>query len=134
MLKKEILRRLLSVIPTQRQQGFGLAETLVAVAVLGTSVVAFVVALSTGSLTVNEQDTETRAQCLAQSQMEYIKGYPYAPGASTYPAALAAPADYSVSVNVSSVPGADANVQKITVSVLRGSQNVFTVSDYKVNR
>jgi type II secretory pathway pseudopilin PulG len=133
MLKKEILRRLLSVIPAQRQQGFGLAETLVAVAVLGTSVVAFVVALSTGSLTVNEQDTETRAQCLAQSQMEYIKGYPYAPGASTYPA-LAAPADYSVSVNVSSVPGADVNVQKITVSVLRGSQNVFTVSDYKVNR
>ena len=116
------------------QKGIGLVETLVAVAILGTSVVAFVVALSAGSLTVSEHDKETIGQSLAQTQMEYTKSYlPYIPGAVTYPA-LAVPATYSVSVGVLAVPGADTNIQKITVSVLKDSVNIITISDYKVNR
>ena len=116
------------------QKGIGLVETLVAVAILGTSVVAFVVALSAGSLTVSEHDKETIAQSLAQTQMEYTKSYlPYIPGAVTYPV-LAVPATYSVAVGVLAVPGADTNIQKITVSVLKDSVNIITISDYKVNR
>jgi type II secretory pathway pseudopilin PulG len=112
------------------QKGIGLVETLIAVAILGTSVVAFVVALSVGSLTANEQNQETVAQSLAQTQMEYTKNYPYA---VTYPV-LAAPVTYSVFVDVLGVPGADINIQKITVTVLKDNVNIFTVSDYKVNR
>jgi len=115
------------------QKGIGLVETLVAVAILGTSVVAFVVSLSAGSLTVNELDRETIAQSLAQTQMEYTKNYTFIPGASTYPV-LAVPATYSVSVNVLAIPGTDTNIQKITVTVQKDSASILTVSNYKVKR
>jgi type II secretory pathway pseudopilin PulG len=113
----------------------GLAETLVAVAILGTSVAAFVIALSAGSLTVGEQGNEAVAQSLAQNQMAYTKNYAYSSNATTYPK-LATPSSYSVSVNVVSVPGTgtDTDIQKITVTVLKDSVSLLTVSDYKVNR
>lgn len=117
----------------QVQSGFGLAETLVAVAILGTAVVSFVVSLSTGSLAVNEQDREAGAQNLAQTQMEYTKNYTFNPAAATYPT-VAAPAGYTVNVSVGPVAGTDANMQKITVNVLQNGASVFLISDYKVNR
>jgi type II secretory pathway pseudopilin PulG len=122
-----------SKINLNSQRGIGIVETLVAVAILGTSVVAFVVSLSTGSLAVNELDRETAAQSLAQTQMEYTKNHAFIPGAVSYPV-LDAPDTYSVSVGVQAVPGADANIQKITVTVEKDSVSILTVSDYKVNR
>jgi type II secretory pathway pseudopilin PulG len=116
-----------------RQPGLGLVETLVAVAILGIAVVAFVIALSVGSTAVGAQDEATATQGLAQSQLEYVKSQPYDPGAVTYPA-LATPPGYDLTVAVAYVPGADADIQKITVTVLRDGDNVLTVSDYKVNR
>jgi type II secretory pathway pseudopilin PulG len=115
------------------QQGIGLVETLVAVAILGTAVVAFIVSLSVGALSINEQDTETVAQGLAQTQMEYTKNYAYASGASTYPT-VTVPSGYTVTVSAGSVTGTDTNMQKITVNVLRNGVNVVTLADYKVNR
>jgi len=133
MTKKENRKLAQLRIPAQGQKGLGLVETLVAVALLGTSVVAFTVALSAGSIAAGEQEKETIAQSLAQTQVEYIKNYPYNPGASTYPT-IAMPAGYTISVAVSSVPGTDVNIQKITVTILRDSVNLLMVSDYKVNR
>jgi type II secretory pathway pseudopilin PulG len=115
------------------QKGIGLVETLVAVAILGTSVVAFVVSLSVGSLTVNELDRQTVAQSLAQTQIEYIKNLAFIPGAATYPV-LAAPATYTVSVDVSGVPGTDMNIQKITVNVRKDGVDILEVTNYKVKR
>jgi len=117
----------------QDQRGFGLAETLVAVAILGTAVVSFVVSLSTGSLAVNEQDREAGAQNLAQTQMEYTKNYTFNPAAATYPT-VAAPASYNITVGVSPVAGTDSNMQKITVNVFQNGSSIFVISDYKVNR
>ena len=128
-----MLKSIRSRLKLRHEQGIGLVETLVAVVILGTSVVAFVVSLSAGSLTVNEHDKETIAQSLAQSQMEYTKNYAFLPGAGTYPT-LAVPATYSMAVNVAAVPGGDTNIQKITVSVQKDSVNIVTISDYKVNR
>jgi type II secretory pathway pseudopilin PulG len=115
------------------QKGLGLVETLMAVAVLGTAVVAFVSALSAGSIAVGEHDSETIAQGLAQSQTEYTKGYAYDPGAITYPL-VAAPDGYGISVGVSAVPGADADIQKITVTINHDGEEMIQVEDYKVNR
>ncbi len=117
----------------QGQRGLGLVETLVAVAILGTSVVAFVAALSAGSLATGAQNEAVVAQGLAQTQLEYTKSSAYDPGASTYPA-VSAPEGYTVSVAVAPVPGADANIQKITVTILRDGESILTVDDYKVNR
>lgn len=115
------------------QAGLGLAETLVAVAILGTSMVAFVTALSTGSIAVAEQDEAMVKQSLAQTQLEYTKSYPYDSGAATYPT-ISTPEGYTVSVDVTSVPDTDANIQRITVTVYREGQSVMTLADYKVNR
>lgn len=115
------------------QKGLGLVETLVAVAILGTSVVAFVAALSAGSIAVGEQDEKVVAQSLAQTQLEYTKSYLYDPEATTYPT-VDTPEDYIISVNVTSIPDTDADIQKITVTISRDSENILTVEDYKVNR
>jgi Tfp pilus assembly protein PilV len=115
------------------QQGLGLAETLVAVAILGAAAITFISALSTGSIAAGEQKTEVIAQGLVRSQMEYTKSYPFNPSASTYPLIMA-PADYSLSVAVGAVPDTDADIQKITVTVSSGGQDLLTVADYKVNR
>ena len=117
----------------QEQRGLGLVETLVAVAILGTSVVAFVVALSAGSIAVGEQDEQVVAQSLVRTQLEYTKSYPYDSEATTYPA-VDLPEGYAISVGVTAVPGTDADMQKITVTIFRESENVMTVEDYKVNR
>ncbi len=115
------------------QRGIGLVETLMAVAVLGTAVVAFVTALSTGSIAVGENDSEAIVQGLARSQLEYTKSYTYNPAAATYPL-IAAPAGYSISVGVSAVPSTDNNIQKITVTINHKGSNIIQVQDYKVNR
>jgi prepilin-type N-terminal cleavage/methylation domain-containing protein len=131
--KKEMRAFKRFITRTQDQRGFGLAETLVAVAVLGTAVVAFVVSLSAGSLAVTEQDKETVAQTLAQTQIEYTKNYTYNPAAVTYPT-VTAPTGYTITVGVSTVSGTDTNIQKITVIILKAGASVLQVADYKVNR
>jgi type II secretory pathway pseudopilin PulG len=117
----------------QGQTGLGLVETLVAVAILGTSVVAFVAALSAGSIAVGEQDEEVVAQGLAQTQLEYTKSYPYDPEATTYPT-VDTPEGYVIAVGVAPIPDTDADIQKITVTISRESENLITVENYKVNR
>jgi type II secretory pathway pseudopilin PulG len=126
-------KSLATAVKTQGQRGLGLAETLVAVAILGTAMVAFIGALSTGSLAAGAQEEEVVAQSLAQTQLEYTKNYAYDPGASTYPT-VSAPEGYEITVVVSSVPGTDTNIQKIRVTITRDSQNLLAVEDYKVNR
>jgi len=110
-----------------------LVESLVTVAILGVAAVAFAVALSTGSIAVCEGEQEIVAQSLARTQLEYIKGYPYDPEATTYPA-VAAPEGYTISVEVTSIPDTDTDIQKITVTIWRGDDNILAVEGYKVNR
>jgi len=133
MIKKENPGPAWIIIQAQDQRGLGLVETLVAVAILGTSVIAFIAALSTGSIAVGQHDEEVVAQSLAQAQLEYTKSYAYNAGASTYPA-IAAPEGYTISANVSPVPNTDDDIQKITATVLRDGESILIVEDYKVNR
>ena len=129
------------------QRGLGLGESLVAVAILGVAVVSFVVALSTGSIAVGECNQEVVAQSLARTQLEYTKSYPYNSEATTYPyvytydetynpSPINLPEGYGISVAVGSIlePATDANIQKITVTISRGGEDILTIEDYKVNR
>ena len=116
------------------QRGIGLVETLIAVAVLGTAVTTFIVALSTGMLGIGTQDEGRVSQGLAQSQMEYVKSLDFVTGASSYPS-IDTPSGYEIQVNVASLPEpADTDIQLITVEILRDGQNVLTLDGYKVNR
>jgi len=113
--------------------GISLVEALVTIAVIGVALVAFSIALSTGSLAVNESDQEVTAQSLARTQMEYVKGCAYDPYATTYPA-IDTTDNFSISVAVTSVPGANINIQKVTATISKNAVVLLTVEDYKVKR
>jgi Tfp pilus assembly protein PilV len=119
------------------QEGVGLVEVLVAVAILGMTVVALLAALSTGSIGVATKDEQVTAANLARSQLEYTRSQPYADLYET----VTPPAGYAVSVQAdsvpeaTSVPGADpSTIQKITVTVTRNGETLLTVDDFKVDR
>ncbi len=118
----------------QDERGLTLVESLVTIAIVAVALVAFAAALSTGSLAVRENDQEVTAQSLARSQMEYIKGYPYDPGATTYPT-VSTTDNYSISVVVAPVPDTNSpDIQKVTATISRDGQILLAIEDYKVNR
>jgi len=116
----------------QDQRGVGLVESLVAVAILGVAVVAFIMALSSGAVAVREGNQQVVAQSLVRTQLEYIKSSDYDTTYST----VDAPEGYTISVEVDSIPeaGVYTDIQKITVAIYLGDENILTVGDYKVDR
>ena len=112
------------------QRGLALPETIAAVAIMGTAVVAFITALSAGSVAVREGDQEAVAQRLARTQLEYIKSRPYA----TAYAKVDEPEGYTISIGVGPTSDNDADIQKITVTIFRDGDNITAVEAYKVNR
>ena len=119
-------------VRVQDQKGLALPESIVAVAIIGVGVVAFVSALSAGSIAVREGGQEVVAQRLARTQLEYIKSCPY----DTSYSKVDEPEGYTISGGVDSIPEAegDTDIQKITVTILRDGDSIMTVEDYKVNR
>ncbi len=115
------------------QEGVGLVEVLVAVAILSVTLVTFLAAISTGSISVATTEERVTAQNLARSQLEYTKGLPYLTAPASY-ATMTPPAGYAVSAEATSIPGADSSIQKITVTVTRDGETLVTVEDFKVDR
>jgi len=113
--------------------GWSLVESLVAVAILGTAVTAFILALSAGSIAVRDNDELLVAQKLVQSQLEYIKSQPYDLTGANY-TSIEVPQSYSLSTEVGSVPGTDSDIQKITVIISHDGEELMSVEDYKVDR
>jgi type II secretory pathway pseudopilin PulG len=112
------------------ERGVGLVESLIAVAILGVALVAFLAAFSTGSMAVGAADRHVTAENLARTQMENVMGQAYAASYVT----ITEPAGYSITITVSSVDGRDQNeIQKITVEVTYDG-GTETLETYKVNR
>ena len=129
------------------QRGFGLVESLVAVAILGVAIVALVIVLSAGTVAVGECNQQMVVQSLARTQLEYTKRYPYDLEADTYPyvydydetynpSPITLPEDYAITVEVEAIlePATDDNIQKITVTISRDGEDILTIEDYKVDR
>lgn len=105
-------------------------ESLIAVAIVGIALVAFLAAMSTGSMAVGVTDRHVTAENLARTQMEDVMGQAYAASYST----IAVPTGYSIGVAVSDVGGRDQNeIQKVTVQVSYDTDSV-TLETYRVNR
>jgi type II secretory pathway pseudopilin PulG len=126
-------KRFIRTLAGRGERGITMVESLVAIAILGGGILTLVLAMSSGALAVKENDRQSVAQGLVRAQLEYTKSCAYNPSASTYPT-VAAPAGYSVSVEVSPVPGTGTNIQKISARVFYDSVVVITAEDYKVNR
>lgn len=125
------LRRLTA---TRRENGAGLAEVLIALAITGTIVVVFLSSLSTGARAVGVIYERTTAQNLARSQLEYTRSQDYVPAPASYEPIPSLPPDFTVSVQASAVEDRDDNIQKITVTVYRNGESILVMEDFKVNR
>ena len=113
--------------------GFALTESLIAVAILGMTLVVFIAGLSTGLLATGQADRLSTAHELARSQMEYTKNDTFQVAPFTY-ATVTPPATYTVTSTASTISGGDANVETITVNVSKDGVAVFALEGYKVNR
>lgn len=115
------------------ERGFALMEALISVAILGMTLVVFIAGLSTGLLATGSADRLSTAHQLARSQIEYTKNDVYAAAPHTY-ATVTPPGGYGVTSSASTIAGADANVELITVQVTKDGSVVFSLEGYKVNR
>jgi prepilin-type N-terminal cleavage/methylation domain-containing protein len=115
------------------QSGMGLAETLVAIAILGIAAVCFVSSLSVGAVSVNALGEQAVAQQLLTSEMESIKAASYDVTGGSYPI-VDAPDNYSLTLSVNSSLFSNTNIQKVTASVYHNGVLVEKLENMKGNR
>jgi type II secretory pathway pseudopilin PulG len=115
------------------QEGVGLVEVLVAVAILGITLVVLLSAISTGSVGVTTTEERVTAENLARSQLEYNKSLAYLTPPASY-VTVTPPAGYGISAEAASISGGDSYIQKITVTITRDGETLVTVEDFKVDR
>jgi prepilin-type N-terminal cleavage/methylation domain-containing protein len=127
MSATKIFRTLRSPKP---EKAFSLIEVLIATAILGIFVVVLISGLSTSSKALIVNDSRQTAKNVAESQMEFVKKAPYA---FSYSLPTAADPYYTSTVNVSTLSGKGANIQKITIDVMHAGTLYYSLEGYKVN-
>ncbi|MCK4722999.1 MAG: type II secretion system protein [Dehalococcoidia bacterium] len=117
----------------RNERGATLAETLVALAIFGIVAVVFLSGLTISSKAVMVNQERVAAESLAKSQMEYVRaqGYDASYSEITIPDDLDAQG-YDVGIGVQDVHVDE--LQKITVTIDRGGDILFTLVGYMVNR
>jgi len=122
----------------QQEQGLTLIEVLVAVGILALVGATFITGMaltSKGSMVSQER---VAVESLAKSQMEDTKAQDYVAEATSYPS-VTLPGDlsaqgYAITVAAQPLNSPDDGIQRITVTVTRNEETLFTLVDYKVNR
>ena len=125
-----------------------LMEVLIALAILASAGIVFLVGMTVSSRSVLVSQKNVAAESLAKSELEYVKGVGYqsANVTWTYQLPSSPPAwdpshslpggydGYSIDVAGSIVPGHtfDDGIQKITITVTHGGEPAFTLDGYKV--
>ena len=119
------------------EAGTTFVETLVALVILSTIAIAFLSGLATITKAGAITDTQSTAESLALSQMEYIKHCTYQVDATQYPVnpELTVPPQWTVlPSSVQKVHVTDDGLQEITVAVQYNDKTVFVMKGYKTNR
>lgn len=130
-------------------RGSTLVGELIALAIVGTALVALLSGLSTSSLGVRVVERHVSAENVARSQMEAIKAAPYQPNPTAVPyPSVSAPSGYDLTIGVSywmtatgtfasTPPEIDGGLQRIRVEV-RSTDNpgsiAFALEDFKGDR
>jgi type II secretory pathway pseudopilin PulG len=121
----------------RNKRGLVFIEILVSLLILGLVSSAFFSAMGTTSRSLIVNDEQQTSKNLAEMQLEYLKGLPFA--SSYLPAAIPTEnAGYSVQtgpdgrVYAEAISARDSKIQKLRVTILRGNKEVFTISGYKV--
>jgi hypothetical protein len=112
------------------QSGIGLAEALVAIAILGVSAVCFVSSLSAGAISTSTLQESMIAQRLLTSEMETLNSLQYDITGLSYPV-ISLPADYNLTLSVNSNIFSNTDLQKITAVVWHNGVQVAQLENYK---
>ena len=115
-----------------RQRGFMLVESLVAISIVGTGILAAVVSLSTSSRATTQAREQATAAWLATSQIETIKAEPFIATPGTYPT-VTPPEGFTITNTTSAFEGGDGFIQDVTIQVFRHGQLVSTIEMVKLN-
>lgn len=136
------------------ESGVALIETLVALAILGLIAVVFLSGLATAARATLIADEQATAESLARSEIEYVKSQDYIDysvdphdvydeitppeGSEGYSVGIIAePIDPDTGLPYGETGGIfeqDDDIQRITVTVNRGSKLLLTLEGYKVDR
>lgn len=117
-----------------KQEGFGLVESLLAVAILGSAVYMFIGGMYTGTVSIGRLEQKNTAENLARTQFEYTKSAGYRIPPHTYQSIDSVPENYAVTSEAYVVPGKDTTIEKIVVTVYRDGTSVYVLEGYKVWR
>ena len=122
----------------RKQSGVILLETLVGVAVISTTVLTGLVALSTASIASDQVSEGSTASWLIVSEMEIISTQDYvaALGTDMYQGLPVddIPAGFTVENTSSSYPGGNSDIQVVTITVSKGGEVLKQKQIVKVNR
>ncbi|MFC1946881.1 prepilin-type N-terminal cleavage/methylation domain-containing protein [Chloroflexota bacterium] len=118
----------------RKQAGFGLVESLLAVAILGSTVFMLLGGLSTGAISVGILQEDIVAENLARTQLEYAKSLPFNDAPFSYQSVEVVPEGYSVTMEATPVSSRDANIQRLIITIFRGDKSVYILEGFKVNR
>ena len=128
----------------QRERGFSLIETVIALGVLGVIGIAFLNALTTSTRATGSLGDGVQAEALIRSHLETIKECPYA--TVSYDACLAVPPvitipfqfDVTIDVDCSAdggftfgVPCSGEALQRISIGVSREGRPVHAMTTFK---
>ncbi len=115
------------------QAGFVMLETLVAISILGSAVMAAVASVSTAARITQFIAVAANAEWIAESQVDFIRAAAFIPTPGVY-ASVDAPDGYVVGNTTADSVGGDANIQDVTVTVQRNGETEVTITFIKVNR
>lgn len=115
-----------------KEKGFSLIEVVVSIAIMGVISVGFLHGMGAASESLFTADKMETAKNLAESQMEYAKGQPYAFSYDPAPIPDEYPG-YSASISAAIVASRGANVQRLVVSIEHEGKEVLELEGYKVN-
>ena len=114
----------------KNEKGFAALETIIAVALIGIISAAFMNSLTTACESFVTVDSVTTARNLAESQMEFVKGQVYSDNYT--PAAVPVEyVGYTVEIVTSQLR---TDIQRVTISVDRGGEEITSLRGYKMNR
>lgn len=111
-----------------------LVEQLVILGVVGLALAAAMTGVSTAAIGLTTSRSSNEAVNLAAAQIEYAKSQPFTASATSYPLGVSAPQGVTVFTEAQPVLGADTNVQRVVVTVVKGGKTLATMESLKVNR
>jgi hypothetical protein len=117
-----------------KQAGFGLVESLLAVAILGSTIFMLMGGLSTGAISVGILQEDIVAENLGRTQLEYTKSLPYNTAPFSYQSIAEVPEGYTITTEATSVSDRNENIQRLIITIYREYGAVYVLEGFKVNR